>query len=110
MTFSIGKKLAVSIVSVTLVIGCIMPAIAKGSAGIAGSDSTAAASASPLASTRKPTRAERKAMRKEARAKKNAELKKLEDSGYQPTEANPDYPQNLETAKSRAATAQPASR
>lgn len=53
-------------------------------------------------STAKPTKAERKAARKQARAKKNAELKKLEDAGYQPAQNDPNYPNNLQKAEKKA--------
>ncbi len=52
--------------------------------------------------TAKPTKAERKAARKQARAKKNAELKKLEDAGYQPSRNDPSYPNDLQKAQKKA--------
>ena len=52
--------------------------------------------------TAKPTKAERKAARKQARAKKNAELKKLEDAGYQPSRNDPNYPNDLQKAQKKA--------
>ncbi|WP_277189577.1 DUF4148 domain-containing protein [Caballeronia sp. BR00000012568055] len=49
------------------------------------------------------TKEQRKAARKQARAKKNAELKKLEDAGYNPARANdPNYPQDLQNAQKKA--------
>lgn len=58
----------------------------------------------------KPTKAERKAARKEARAKKNAELKKLEDAGYNPATRNDtNYPQDLQDAQKKAGIGQGAS-
>jgi predicted Rossmann fold nucleotide-binding protein DprA/Smf involved in DNA uptake len=49
------------------------------------------------------TKAQKMADRKAARAKKNAELKKLEDAGYNPARANdPDYPQDLQNAQKKA--------
>jgi predicted Rossmann fold nucleotide-binding protein DprA/Smf involved in DNA uptake len=49
------------------------------------------------------TKVEKKAARKQAREKKNAELKKLEDAGYNPGRANdPNYPQNLQDAQKKA--------
>ncbi|MEC5409726.1 hypothetical protein VOM14_29755 [Paraburkholderia sp. MPAMCS5] len=64
---------------------------------------TAAQTTQPTASSSaKPTKAERKAARKQARAKKNAELKKLEDAGYQPTQNDPNYPNNLQKAQKKA--------
>lgn len=62
------------------------------------------------ASSAKPTKAERKQARKEARAKKNAELKKLEDTGYQPGRPNDqNYPQDLQNAQKKAGIGQGAS-
>lgn len=62
-----------------------------------GSTATDATQAAPA------TKAEKKAARKQARAKKNAELKKLEDAGYNPGRANdPNYPQNLQDAQKKA--------
>jgi hypothetical protein len=65
-------------------------------------NATTATPAQPGASAAKPTKAERKAARKEARAKKNAELKKLEDAGYQPSRNDPNYPTNLQDAQKKA--------
>ncbi|MBC8642344.1 MULTISPECIES: DUF4148 domain-containing protein [Caballeronia] len=62
-----------------------------------GSTATDATQAAPT------TKAEKKAARKQARAKKNAELKKLEDAGYNPGRANdPNYPQDLQNAQKKA--------
>ncbi|WP_321791794.1 DUF4148 domain-containing protein [Caballeronia sp. J97] len=48
-------------------------------------------------------KAQKKAARKQARAKKNAELKKLEDAGYNPARGNdPNYPQDLQNAQKKA--------
>ncbi|SAK93117.1 hypothetical protein AWB76_06880 [Caballeronia temeraria] len=45
---------------------------------------------------------QRKAARAQARAKKNAELKKLEDAGYNPSRGNdPHYPQDLQNAQKK---------
>lgn len=50
------------------------------------------------------TKAQRKAARKEARAKKNAELKKLEDAGYNPGAGNDNnYPQDIQNAEKKVA-------
>ncbi|WP_321801077.1 hypothetical protein [Caballeronia sp. J97] len=62
-----------------------------------GSTATDATQAAPT------TKADKKAARKQARAKKNAELKKLEDAGYNPARANdPNYPQDLQNAQKKA--------
>ncbi|SAL78140.1 purine nucleoside phosphorylase [Caballeronia telluris] len=56
------------------------------------------------------TKAQRKEARKQARAKKNAELKKLEDAGYNPAKGNdPHYPQDLQSAQKKAGVAGAAS-
>jgi hypothetical protein len=45
----------------------------------------------------------RKAERKAARAKRNTELKKLEQNGYKPQGGdNPNYPQNAQDAERKA--------
>jgi hypothetical protein len=66
------------------------------------SESTGAASqATPL--TKAEKKEARKQARKEARAKKNAELKKLNESGYSPSRNNyTQYPQNLQDAEKKA--------
>lgn len=59
----------------------------------------------PLASAQDnaATTAEKKAARKEARAKKNAELKKLEDAGYNPAKRDDNsYPQDIQNAQQKA--------
>jgi hypothetical protein len=67
-----------------------------------GSTGTAATPAAP-AQAASMTKEEKKAARKQARAKKNAELKKLEDAGYNPAKANdPNYPQDLQNAQKKA--------
>jgi hypothetical protein len=62
---------------------------------VAQAQDTAAASA---ASTPKQIK---KAQRKEARAKKNAELKQLEQNGYNPAGEQTNYPQNLQNAQAK---------
>lgn len=108
MTFSPSKKMAVLLASAALMIGATAPAFAQSSG--AGSASGATADAAMAASTpAKTTKAQRKAARKQARAKKNAELKKLEDAGYHPSENDPNYPQNLQNAEKKAGIGQGAS-
>jgi hypothetical protein len=68
-------------------------------------DSGAAASTAKQAA-----RAQRKAVRKAARADKNAQLSTLEKNGYKPGAAKQDnYPQNVQSAESKANAAKPAS-
>lgn len=88
-----------------IVLGLAVTAMVAGSIPLAaaqGASDAAAATAPAMASSAKPTKAERKAARKQARAKKNAELKKLEDAGYQPAQNDPNYPNNLQKAQQKA--------
>ena len=87
----ITRKLIVLFASASFSVGAIAPAFAQTT------DATDAA-----ASAAKPTKAQRKQARKEARAKKNAELKKLEDAGYNPSRNDPNYPQDLQNAQKKA--------
>jgi hypothetical protein len=75
----------------------------------AASAQTAGGEASSTTSTLTPKeakaqhKAQRKAQRKTARAKKNAELKALEQNGYQPSGRQDNYPDNLKNAEQKAA-------
>ncbi|WP_205299413.1 MULTISPECIES: DUF4148 domain-containing protein [unclassified Paraburkholderia] len=90
------KRIMLGISAAALVAGTIPLAVAQNDT----------ASPAAAASAAKPTKAERKAARKaarkQARAKKNAELKKLEDAGYQPGQNDPNYPNNLQQAQKKA--------
>jgi hypothetical protein len=93
----IARKLIVLLASASLGIGAVAPAFAQNDT------STDTGAAGVAASAAKPTKQQKKQARKEARAKKNAELKKLEDAGYQPGRANdPNYPQDLQDAQKKA--------
>jgi hypothetical protein len=93
----IARKLIVLLASASLGIGAAAPAFAQNDA------STGTDAAGVAASAAKPTKQQKKQARKEARAKKNAELKKLEDAGYQPGRSNdPNYPQDLQDAQKKA--------
>ncbi|SAL32659.1 hypothetical protein AWB73_02921 [Caballeronia turbans] len=85
-------------IAVSLIMGVVGVSAAPLSyAQDTGSAATDATQAAPM------TKAEKKAARKQARAKKNAELKKLEDAGYNPGRANdPNYPQDLQNAQKKA--------
>ncbi|SIT37576.1 conserved exported hypothetical protein [Paraburkholderia piptadeniae] len=103
---SIARKLIVLFASASLGIGAVGPAFAQNDAA----SGTNAAATGAVASAAKPTKEQRKQARKEARAKKNAELKKLEDAGYQPGRANDqNYPQDLQNAQKKAGIGQGAS-
>ena len=100
----IARKLIVLLASASLGIGAAAPAFAQNDA------STGTGAADVAASAAKPTKQQKKQARKEARAKKNAELKKLEDAGYQPGRANDsNYPQDLQDAQKKAGIGQGAS-
>ncbi|WNC91886.1 hypothetical protein RI103_26695 [Paraburkholderia sp. FT54] len=88
-----------------IMLGLAVTAMMAGSIPLAAAQgaSDAAMTAAPdMASAAKPTKAERKEARKQARAKKNAELKKLEDAGYQPGQNDPNYPDKLQKAQKKA--------
>jgi len=90
------KQIMLGVAVSAMIAGTIPLAAAQGA-------SDAAMSAAPAAaSSAKPTKAERKEARKQARAKKNAELKKLEDAGYQPSQNDPNYPDKLQKAQKKA--------
>jgi predicted Rossmann fold nucleotide-binding protein DprA/Smf involved in DNA uptake len=90
------KKLAS--VAVSFIVGVVGVSVTPMSfAQDTGSTATDTTQAAPT------TKAQKKAARKAARAKKNAELKKLEDAGYNPARANdPNYPQDLQNAQKKA--------
>ncbi|WP_174543287.1 DUF4148 domain-containing protein [Paraburkholderia monticola] len=96
------KRIMLGVSVIALVTGTVPAALAQGSTDAAAQEGTAA-------TTPKPTKAERKAERKQARAKKNAELKKLEDAGYQPAQNDPNYPDKLQAAQKKAGIGAPAS-
>jgi hypothetical protein len=52
-------------------------------------------------------KAQKKADSKARRAKKNAELSKLEQNGYNPAGDQSNYPQNLQNAQQKAAGQKP---
>lgn len=91
-----------------VMLGLAVTAMMAGSIPLAAAQSasdaaTSANTANPVAASGvKPTKAQRKAARKQARAKKNAELKKLEDAGYQPGQSDPNYPANVQKAEQKA--------
>jgi hypothetical protein len=95
------KRIMLGVSVIALVAGTTPLALAQGASD--------AAAQQGAASAPKPTKAERKAARKQARAKKNAELKKLEDAGYQPGQNDPNYPDKLQAAQKKAGIGAPAS-
>jgi hypothetical protein len=101
-----ARKLSVLLAMAALTVSFMTPSMAQS----ASDASTGAAAMAPAAASGATTKAQRKAARKQARAKKNAELKKLEDAGYQPGRANDqNYPQDLQNAQKKAGIGQGAS-
>ena len=98
------RKLLVLLASGALMLSSVVPALAQ-SSGSSATDSTAASASS----TKAQRKAQQKAARKQARAKNTAELKKLESNGYQPSQNDPNYPQNLQNAQKKANAGQAAS-
>lgn len=99
MKFFAMKRVMLGLAVTAMVAGSIPLAEAQSASA---ADTTADVAKPDMASSAKPTKAERKAARKQARAKKNAELKKLEDSGYQPGRNDPNYPTDLQNAQKKA--------
>ncbi|MDR5782986.1 hypothetical protein QCE63_26625 [Caballeronia sp. LZ065] len=103
MKATLGSRLAVSLMAA--VFGLSVAPLAGAQ------DSPAANGATQAAPTTKADQnAARKAARKQARAKKNAELKKLEDAGYNPAvRDDAKYPQDIQDAQKKAGIGRAAS-
>ncbi|HEY3596765.1 MAG TPA: DUF4148 domain-containing protein [Paraburkholderia sp.] len=110
MSLSI-RKLAVLFASAALtMMSMALPVSAQNTSTDGSTSANATQPISPGAVAASSTKEQRKAARKEARAKKNAELKQLEDAGYQPSSHNnPHYPQDLQNAQKKAGIGQGAS-
>jgi hypothetical protein len=92
--------------AVAFVLGSAVPAFARPAASAPKAEQ-AASGAQPL--TKAAKRKQMKAARKEARAKNQADLKKLEDVGYNPVAVDPNYPKNLQDAQKKATALRAAS-
>ncbi|WP_434667363.1 DUF4148 domain-containing protein [Paraburkholderia sp. A3BS-1L] len=105
-------KLTFAAATTAFLIGAAAPVLAQTEASAtAGAQ---AAASQPLTKEQKAqakaqAKAQHKAERKAARAKNHAELKKLEDAGYKPSQTDPNYPQNLQDAQKKAGVAAGAS-
>ncbi|HVE09359.1 MAG TPA: DUF4148 domain-containing protein [Paraburkholderia sp.] len=110
MKLSITRRLAALAVCTAFAAGAAAPALAQNNA--AATDPGAAATQpnnavpAPASQTKAQKKAARKQARKEARAKRNAELKKLEDAGYSPSRNDPNYPTDLQNAQKKAGIGQ----
>ncbi|MGQ7935849.1 hypothetical protein [Paraburkholderia sp. D1E] len=99
------RKSIVGLAITAMTAGSLVPAMAQDAGGTAAVNATAVVKPD-AASSAKPSKAERKAARKKARAKKNVELKKLEDAGYKPASNDPNYPTDLQNAEKKAGLGQ----
>ncbi len=103
MRSSIQQKIVVA-ATAAFFVGAGIPAFAQTAASAPDNGAAMAAPASvSKADQKKQAKAQQKQARKEARAKKNAELKKLEDAGYRPGQNSPNYPEDLQNAQKKAA-------
>jgi len=94
MKATLGSRLAVSL---------MVAAFGLTIAPLTSAQDNAATTATNTTQTAPATKAEKKATRKQARAKKNAELKKLEDAGYNPAKRDDaNYPQDIQNAQKKA--------
>jgi hypothetical protein len=94
MKATLGSRLAVSL---------MVAAFGLTIAPLTSAQDNAATTATGTTQTAPATKAEKKAARKQARAKKNAELKKLEDAGYNPAKRDDaNYPQDIQNAQKKA--------
>jgi hypothetical protein len=102
------KKLASLIASCAIAFGSITIAHAQDGASApaatqpGSSASSGASSTAERKAVRQRARAERKAARKQARTQRRAEMKKLEDAGYNPAGNDPNYPNSLQNAQKKA--------
>lgn len=95
-------RLTLAAASAAFLLGTAAPSFAQTDASAPAAADTAASQPLTKAQKKAQTRAQHKADRKAARAKNRAELKKLEDNGYQPSQNDPNYPQNLQNAQKKA--------
>lgn len=103
MKATLGSRLAVSLMAAVFGLSVAPLAGAQDNAATNG-----ATQAAPT--TKADQKAARKAARKQARAKKNAELKKLEDAGYNPAVRDDSkYPQDIQDAQKKAGIGRAAS-
>jgi hypothetical protein len=106
-------KLAAWFAGAALAAGAAAGAVAQDAQTDGTPGAAAVQPANPAATGASQTKAQRKAAqkqaRKEARAKRDAELKQLEDAGYSPARDDPHYPQDLQNAQKKAGIGQGAS-
>jgi len=107
------RELSVLIAAAALAAGTAPNAVAQDAQTNGAPGGAALQPATPPTVAASQTKAQRKAAqkqaRKEARAKRDAELKQLEDAGYSPARDDPHYPQDLQNAQKKAGIGQGAS-
>jgi uncharacterized protein HemX len=81
----------------------------QGSAAAQTANPSTSAAPGAASMTKAQRKAAQKQARKEARAKRTAELKQLEQHGYQPGRDDPNYPDDLQNAQRKAGIGQGAS-
>ncbi|CAB3755680.1 hypothetical protein [Paraburkholderia humisilvae] len=110
MKISSLHTLSAWIAGAALAVGMAANAVAQDAQTDGSQGGAAMQPATPPATAASLTKAQRKAAqkeaRKEARAKRNAELKQLEDAGYSPARDDPNYPQDLQNAQKKAGIGQ----
>jgi len=109
MKVTFRSKLAVSSILAAFAPSVATHAIAQDSSATTGTGA-GSGTVQPAPPTKAEQKAAKKAARKQARAKKNAELKKLEDAGYNPGRGeDPNYPQDVQNAQKKVGAGQGAS-
>jgi hypothetical protein len=96
------SKLTLAAAAAAFLIGAAGPVFAQDASAPAATAQAASMAQPTKAQQKQQAKAQRKADRKAARAKKNAELKTLEQNGYNPAVNDPNYPQNLQNAEKKA--------
>jgi hypothetical protein len=105
MKTTLASKFAVSF-AVSMTIAAFGASVAP----LAHAQDSGAAATTDATQAAPSTKAQKKAARKQARAKKNAELKKLQDAGYNPAKRDDTtYPQDIQNAQKKAGIGQGAS-
>jgi hypothetical protein len=96
-----NARLSAVVLAASLGLGAAFPALAQ-TAGTRGSTDTSGATNATDPVTPTPPSHPTKAQRKQARVEKDAQLKKLEDAGYQPAGDDLHYPENIQSAQKKA--------
>lgn len=102
------KRIRMHLLAVLAIAASLSVGTSSVFAQTSGTPAVGAAASAPV--SKSTAKAQRKAARKEARAKKNAELKKLEDAGVNPaTRDDENYSKDLQNAEKKANAAHGAS-